>query len=73
MCEDMPRTATVSDERILDVLGNGQDPIRTVPRMAEEIDLSRDGLRRRLIKLEKKGQVKSKDVGANAVVWWLPD
>jgi predicted ArsR family transcriptional regulator len=38
--------------------------------MACELDLSADGLRRRLLKLEEKGEVVSKTVGANAVVWW---
>jgi len=72
MGEDMPRSVTVSDDRILSVLNEGGDPVRTVPKMAEQIDLSRDGLRRRLIDLEERGIVKSKTVGANAVVWW-PD
>lgn len=70
MNDDMPRSATVSDDRILDVLHDSEDPIRTVPKMAEEIDLSRDGLRRRLIDLEDRGLVRSKTAGANAVVWW---
>jgi predicted ArsR family transcriptional regulator len=70
MGDDMPRSVTVSDDRILSVLHKGDDPVRTVPKMAEEIDLSRDGLRRRLIDLEERGLVTSKTVGANAVVWW---
>jgi len=69
----MPRTVSVSDEKILEVVSNGDDPIRTVPGMAEEIDLGTDGLRRRLRKLEDRGEVVSKTVGANAVVWWIPD
>jgi predicted ArsR family transcriptional regulator len=73
MSERMPRTAKVSDERIISALADSTDPVRTVPNMAQEVDLGRDGLRRRLNKLEKRGKVKSKTVGANAVVWWLPD
>jgi len=73
MSEDMPRTATVSDDRILEVLHSGDDPIRTVPEMSQEVDLSRDGLRRRLLSLEEEGEAVSKDVGANAVVWWPPE
>lgn len=71
MSDDMPRPVTVSDGRIIEALSNGPDPIRTVPEMAEEVGLSHDGLRRRLLELEKDGQVTSKDVGANAVVWWV--
>lgn len=73
MDEDMPRSVTVTDERILSVLEAGDEPIRTVPDMAEDIGLSRDGLRRRLIELEKQGEAVSKTVGANAVVWWRGD
>lgn len=71
--DDMPRPVTVSDERLLKALENGDDPIRTVTEMESEIDLSADGIRRRLVKLEKEGRAVSKTVGANAVVWWRPD
>jgi len=73
MTDEMPRTVSVSDKRILEVLEETDDPVRTVPKMSTEIDLSRDGLRRRLIDLEEQGLAKSKSVGANAVVWWRPD
>jgi DNA-binding Lrp family transcriptional regulator len=72
MSDDMPRSVSVSDECILKLLDDGPDPIRTVPRMSEEISLSADGLRRRLKQLEAQGKAKSKDVGAKAVVWWRP-
>lgn len=68
----MTRSVSVPDERILTVLDNGRDPIRTAPGMSDEINLSTDGLRRRLLKLEEQGEVESKRVGANAVVWWRP-
>jgi predicted ArsR family transcriptional regulator len=73
MSDDMPRPVTVSDDRIISALSDGPDPIRTVPEMAEEVELSHDGLRRRLLELEEDGKVTSKDVGANAVVWWTED
>ena len=69
----MPRTVKVSDQKILETLSSGDDPIRTVPDMVEEVNLGRDGLRRRLNKLEERGEVVSKSVGANAVVWWIPN
>jgi DNA-binding Lrp family transcriptional regulator len=73
MSDDMPRPVTVSDNRLLNVLENGADPIRTVPEMESEIDLSADAIRRRLVQLEEEGKAVSKTVGANAVVWWRPD
>lgn len=68
----MPRTVSVTDDQILNTVASGDDPVHTVPDMVEEVDLGRDGLRRRLNKLEKKGEVVSKTVGAKAVVWWIP-
>lgn len=69
----MARTVSVTDEEILETVVSGDDPVRTVPDMAHEVDLGRDGLRRRLNKLEERGEVVSKRVGANAVVWWIPN
>jgi len=73
MDEDMPRPVTVPDDKLLAVLEAGDDPIRTVAEMESEVDLSADGLRRRLVKLEERDEAISKTVGANAVVWWRPD
>lgn len=70
MTGDMPRSVTVSDEKILETLDDGPDPIRTVPGMEEELPIGRDGLRNRLKKLESRGEAVSKEVGARSVVWW---
>ena len=73
MSDDMPRPVTVPDERLLDELEKGDSPIRTVSEIESEVDLSADGIRRRLLKLEDEGRAVSKTVGANAVVWWRSD
>ena len=70
MTEDMTRSVTVSDEKILETLDDSPDPIRTVPGMEEELPIGRDGLRNRLKKLEREGEAVSKEVGARSVVWW---
>jgi len=66
----MPRKVSVTDSEILDKFDQVSAPIRTVPEMAEELPLGRDGLRKRLKKLEKQGVVTSRQVGARSVVWW---
>jgi DNA-binding Lrp family transcriptional regulator len=73
MSDDMPRPVTVPDERLLDELEKGDSPIRTVSEIESEVNLSADGIRRRLLKLEDEGRAVSKTVGASAVVWWRSD
>jgi len=70
---DMPRTVTVTDGEILASFSNVSDPIRTAPKMAEDLEIGEDGLRKRLKGLEAEGRVKSKTVGARSVVWWRTD
>jgi predicted ArsR family transcriptional regulator len=71
--DEMPRSVSVSDEQILSALEEERDdgcPVHTVPDLAEQLPLGQDGIRKRLKKLEKREVVKSRDVGARAVVWW---
>lgn len=73
MRDDMARTVSVDDEDILKAFDYVNDPVRTVPKMSEDLDLGKDALRKRLKKLESAGEVVSKDVGARSVVWWRCD
>jgi predicted transcriptional regulator len=70
MNEDMPRTATVGDEKILQQFEHIDCPVATVPDLEPYVPLGRDGLRYRLKKMEEKGVVESRGVGSRAVVWW---
>jgi len=70
MRDDMPRTTSVSDGEILDALDSPDSPVATVSDVEEQIPLKKDGVRHRLKQLEGRGLVKSKKVGARAVVWW---
>jgi len=70
MSEDMPRPVTVPDDVLLEQMEEATGPIATAPDIASEVDLSLDAVRERLKRLEERGEVKSKDVGARAVVWW---
>lgn len=69
----MPRTPRVSDEEILQQIQLHPDPVVTARELSEHVDYTPDGVRRRLHDLEERGLVIKRDVGANAVIWWLSD
>lgn len=46
------------------------DPVVSVPELADEMDRSTTHIRDQLRLLEREGVVHSKDVGARAVAWW---
>lgn len=73
MTEDMPRSVTVSDERLLDAGRDAESPVFTAGDVAARVDLGLDGVRARLKSLERDGTVESKNVGARAVVWWVTE
>jgi DNA-binding MarR family transcriptional regulator len=67
----VPRTPKHSDEELLMEIALAPDPFVTATELASRTDYSRDGALKRLEELEGKGWVRSRTVGANAVVWWL--
>lgn len=67
----MGRSKKVDDKDILKAIAVCPDPVVTAPELAEQIDYSVDGMRNRLRELEDDGLVKSRGVGARAVIWWL--
>lgn len=69
----MPRTPRVEDTEILREIRLHPDPVITAQELSERVDYTADGVRRRLYTLEEKGLVTRREVGANAVVWWLTD
>lgn len=48
-------------------------PFATSKDVAKAVGSSPDTARRKLIELHKDGPIKRRKVGANAVVWWIPD
>jgi len=70
MSDDMPRTTSVSDGEILDAFSAPESPVATVSDIEQHVPLEADSIRHRLKQLEERGAVKSKKVGARAVVWW---
>jgi predicted ArsR family transcriptional regulator len=59
----------VTDEEILALFEESDDPFVTIPEIAEQVDLTTEAVRYRLKKLRNEGVVESKNVTAQG--WWL--
>ncbi|AXG11592.1 winged helix-turn-helix domain-containing protein [Haloplanus rubicundus] len=66
------RKPTVSDEEILHVLSESDDPFLTTTEVAEQVDLSQPGMLKRLRDLEDAGYIDNKKAG-NSNTWWITD
>ncbi|MDB2269518.1 HTH domain-containing protein [Halorubrum ezzemoulense] len=63
---------SISDEQILELFHDSEDPILTASEIAGQVDMSRRWALDRLKDLEGKGHIQSKKVGGRSTVWWLP-
>ncbi|EMA66346.1 hypothetical protein C461_11949 [Halorubrum aidingense JCM 13560] len=66
------RKPTVSDEEILAVFVNADDPVLMADEVAESLPIGRRAVYNRLRSLEEQGTLKSKKTGARSTVWWYP-
>lgn len=66
------RKPTVSDEEILAVFENAEDPVLMADEVAESLTIGRRAVYNRLRDLEKRGILESKKTGARSTVWWYP-
>jgi len=57
-------------KRVLTVLQDAEDPVLTAGEVGDQLDCSSEAARQYLHELRERGDVKSKNVGARAVVWW---
>lgn len=62
--------ATTPDD-VLDVLREHPDPVVTAAEVADDLPVTRRTVLDRLRRLEERGAVVSKQVGAHATAWWL--
>lgn len=67
------RQPTISDEDILDVFRQSEDPVLSTAEVANTIEMGERGTLSRLKQLTDEGSIKRKKVGAKATVWWLND
>ena len=73
MSDGPGRTPDISDEEILDVFRSSSEPVLSTSEVAANFEITHRGVRDRLEKLEEKGVLESKKVGAKAIVWWDPE
>jgi predicted transcriptional regulator len=67
------RKKTVADVEILRHISLYPDPAITASELAERVDMSKQGVNKRLRELADDGYIVRKKVGAHAVVYWLDD
>jgi len=65
------RKETVSDEEILQLFEEASDPVLTTSEVADYLDFSKEGARKRLYNLADDGKLDYKKAGRNPV-FWLP-
>jgi hypothetical protein len=62
----------VSVDDVLDVMRTSTDPFVTNRDVADALGCSTETARRKLTTLYNVDDIKRREVGANAVVWWIP-
>jgi predicted transcriptional regulator len=63
---------SVSEDDVLDVMRTSTAPFVTNGDVANAVGCSTETARRKLTALADAGDIERRKVGANAVVWWIP-
>lgn len=69
----MPRPRTFMNEDVVEIMREFPEPYVTLGDVASELDKSKSAVEDRMWELLEDDKIKRKKVGANAVVWWLPE
>jgi DNA-binding CsgD family transcriptional regulator len=69
--EDGQFVETVTPERVLAVMRDGDAPVLTAGDIAEELGCTPEAVTKKLKELRRQNRVNRRQVGARAVVWWL--
>jgi DNA-binding MarR family transcriptional regulator len=67
------RKPEVEDDEILEAIALHPDPVVTASEVAESIDMSQQGINKRLRDLADRDLIVRKEVGARAIIYWLDD
>lgn len=67
------RKPRVSDEQILELFQETNDPVLSTSEVADELPIGRRGTLKRLQSLVEDGQLESKSIGGRNTVWWLSE
>jgi len=62
----------VTDQELLEVFEDSNEPFLTAPEVAEHFDITRQQIDTRLKKLYAESAIQRKKTG-HATIWWLPD
>ncbi|RLM94379.1 hypothetical protein [Haloarcula sp. Atlit-7R] len=65
------RPPRVSDNEILAVFRESQDPVLIASEVAAELPIGRRGVYKRLEQLADEGELGRKKIGGRGTVWWL--
>lgn len=65
------RPPRVSDDEILAVFRESQDPVLIASEVAAELPIGRRGVYKRLEQLAEEGELGRKKIGGRGTVWWL--
>jgi len=65
------RPPKVSDDEILAVFRESQDPVLIASEVAEQLPIGRRGVYKRLEQLAEEGELGRKKIGGRGTVWWL--
>lgn len=66
------RRSKITDEELLNYIRVVEDPFVTAAELADEFEMTRQGINGRLNQLKSSGVLKSKQCGSGQG-WWLPD
>jgi len=69
----MARPRTFMNEEVIQIMEEAEEPFLRLGEIADELDVSKSAVLPRLEELEEEGEVYRKQVGARAVIWWLPE
>lgn len=66
----MPAPRQVTDEDILTVFHELDDPVLTTKEISNELPISRRAILNRLNSLNDEGLLRKKDCGGKVIIWW---
>lgn len=67
------RPPRATDEDILEVFQQSEEPVLTTVEVAAELPIKRHAVYKRLDKLAEEGSIVKKPVGNSGTVWYLAD
>jgi predicted ArsR family transcriptional regulator len=63
----------VTLEDVYEAVLNGPEPASTTTDVAQALDISTEGARRKLTELHEQDRIEKRKIGARAIVWWVSE